>query len=96
MICLLRVRRCHAASQDWALADGLLQESMRVFGYALERAPSDTRALGNAGNVLLAQGELKQLYLASLQSGPPPATEQERTIQRCVCIVVSVVRAWQR
>jgi hypothetical protein len=41
--------------QDWAAADRLLRDSLTVFQHALNMAPEDTRALGNCGNVLLAQ-----------------------------------------
>jgi hypothetical protein len=32
-----------------------LSQALQVFQYALQIAPQDTRALGNCGNVLLAQ-----------------------------------------
>jgi hypothetical protein len=147
--------------QDWGLADSLLQSALAAFTRAVEMAGTDTRALGNLGNALLAQvgcahasgrldacqatvcrlhmgsthtwlgattqcvhvqlgsswlllwmlacitlcqwrmaawtvpthrcpppslcllqGELKQAYLESLLSGPPPTSTQEMNIQR--------------
>jgi hypothetical protein len=48
------------------------------FQRCLELAPGDTRALGNLGNALLAQGELKKALAAELEAGPPPRTSGEQ------------------
>jgi len=67
--------------EDWGAADILLQGALAAFSRAVELAGADTRALGNLGNALLAQGELKQAYLESLTAGPPPTSAQEASIQ---------------
>ncbi len=45
---------CVCVSQDWGLADQLLREAYRVFQYALELNPNDTRALGKAPRPFLS------------------------------------------
>ncbi|KAJ9505733.1 hypothetical protein QJQ45_029267 [Haematococcus lacustris] len=74
--------------QDWGLADRLLSDAVAVFSAALQREPHDTRALGNLGNALLAQGELKQAYLEVLREAPPPAHLQEASVQQAAEAVV--------
>eukprot|EP00879_Flechtneria_rotunda_P007727 GHRR01008100.1.p1 GENE.GHRR01008100.1~~GHRR01008100.1.p1 ORF type:complete len:494 (+),score=215.03 GHRR01008100.1:203-1483(+) len=52
---------------DFAAAEGLLQAAVACFSTAVESEPQDTRALGNLGNALLAQGELKKALLDELR-----------------------------
>eukprot|EP00798_Chlamydomonas_sp_ICE-L_P015825 gene15825-21948_t len=46
--------------------------------------------LGNLGNGLLAQGELKKLYLEVLQSGPGPSAPEEIEVQRAAEVALQV------
>uniref|UniRef100_A0A383VRZ9 Uncharacterized protein n=1 Tax=Tetradesmus obliquus TaxID=3088 RepID=A0A383VRZ9_TETOB len=52
---------------DFAAAEALLQAAVGCFAAAVESEPQDTRALGNLGNALLAQGELKKGLLDELR-----------------------------
>jgi hypothetical protein len=52
---------------DFAAAEALLQAAVACFAAAVETEPQDTRALGNLGNALLAQGELKKSLLDELR-----------------------------
>jgi hypothetical protein len=66
------------------------------FQRCLELDPSDQRALGNLGNALLAQGELKKALAEELQVGPPPRTSTEQqalaaTLERLRWVAVVVV-----
>jgi hypothetical protein len=52
---------------DFAAAEAFLQAAVACFAAAVESEPQDTRALGNLGNALLAQGELKKSLLDELR-----------------------------
>eukprot|EP00775_Hariotina_reticulata_P004825 gene4825-5073_t len=56
-----------AAGPDFAAAEAQLQAAVACFSAAVESEQQDTRALGNLGNALLAQGELKKALLDELQ-----------------------------
>lgn len=52
---------------DFAAAESQLQAAVACFMAAVDSEPTDTRALGNLGNALLAQGELKKSLLDELR-----------------------------
>jgi trimeric autotransporter adhesin len=68
-----------ASGPSYAAAEALLQGAVACLGTAIEAAPDDSRVLGNLGNALLAQGELKRALLDELTlaaaAGDRPAAE---------------------
>ena len=68
-----------ASGPSYAAAEALLQGAVAWLGTAIEAAPDDSRVLGNLGNALLAQGELKRALLDELTlaaaAGDRPAAE---------------------
>ena len=68
--------------QDLGLADQAIRGSISLLQGALLTAPVDPKVLGNLGNALLAQGELKKAYLDALLAGPAPYNRREAEVQR--------------
>ncbi len=67
---------------DLGLADQAIRSAIAVLQAALNEAPYDPKVLGNLGNALLAQGEVKKAYLEAMTSAPAPVSAQEVQVQR--------------